>query len=811
MKHRALCVAILLSSANSFALSGKIIDEQGAPIAGAVIEIEDSNEIVRSRADGKFELTADKIDELHIEADGYSHKIIHLHGDHEDSITITLRSSPLQVVDVIGLPLHASKIESAQPVSVLAGDELIKQQASTLGETLKNQVGVQSTYYGGVTSSPIIRGLDGPRVLITQNGLDVSDASRVGPDHATTTEASTAEQIEILRGPATLFYGSGAIGGVVNIVDDRVPSDNQTKASALVEQNSVNDGLAASAAYTGGTDQISFHIDGFWRDSKDYEIPGLAEYETEEEHEEEDHEEHTGGKLENSASEGSGINVGASWLLDKGYIGISYGRLDQLNGVPGHAHEEHEEELEAEVEEEHAEAYILSDLKQDRLQLISELNVGGQFLSAINTRIGLTDYEHAEIHDEEGEETEEETDSEHEEGTVFKNQTLQARVDLIHQEVGGWKGAIGLETKRVDFEAVGEEAFTPPSLTQEFALAVVEEKHIGALLWQFGARIEKVSLEADDLVLHAHDVGEEIDNAEESELISFERFDFTPLSLSAGLVWDFADGYNIGVSLAHAERAPSAAELFSAGPHIGTRTFEAGALFELHQEDDELHLEYEGHADKETSNNIDVTLRKHAGEFGFVINLFINKISDYYYLSDTGINSEELLGEDEVEEGEEEEGHEEENLPVYLFTQADAELYGAEFEIAWQFYRNLKWVVWGDHVHAELSSGEYLPRTPPQRFASELQFDNNQWSAEIGVVKYFEQDHTAPSERATEGYTLLDARVAYQFPLSQGSSGSVFLALDNITDEEARVHTSFLKDQAPLPGRNMKVGLSYRF
>lgn len=277
MKYSLLAVTIAALSSNIYALGGKVIDDNGNAIDGAIIKVMGSNDAYQTDENGQFDIPNESIDELHVEAKGYTHRVLHLHGMQTDSLTVTLSRGVLEIVDVIGIPMHASKIESAQPVSVLAGDELRKKQASTLGETLKNEVGVQSSYYGGVSSSPIIRGLDGPRVLITQNGLDVSDASRVGPDHVVATEASTAQQIEILRGPTTLFYGSGAIGGVINIVDDRVPKDSDAKATFVSEYNSVNDETLLSAAYTGGNEHMAFHLDGFSRKSSDYDIPRTGE------------------------------------------------------------------------------------------------------------------------------------------------------------------------------------------------------------------------------------------------------------------------------------------------------------------------------------------------------------------------------------------------------------------------------------------------------------------------------------------------------------------------------------------------------
>lgn len=780
MKYKLLAAAIAVISTNSHALSGKVVDENGVAIAGARIEVVGSNTPYKTDKKGNFDIPVDKIDELHVEANNFNHKILHLHGKDTGPLTITLSKGILEIVDVIGIPIHASKIESAQPVSVLAGDALRKKQASTLGETLKNEVGVHSSSYGGVASSPVIRGLDGPRVLITQNGLDVGDASRIGPDHVVSVEASTAQQIEILRGPATLFYGSGAIGGVVNIVDDRVPKDSEQKAAFLSEYNSVNDETAFSGAYTGGNDHVAFHVDGFWRESSDYEIPGFAELETEEEHEEEGHEEDEGGKLENSASESSGFNLGASWLLDNGYIGLSYGRLDRLNGIPGPGHGAEDEGM----EEEHAEENVLSELRQDRWQLLSELQLDSPYFSAIQTRIGYTDYQHAEILGE-GEEEEVEGE-EHEEGTVFKNTTWQARVDLLHKEFAGWKGAFSIESKTSDFEAIGEEAFTPPSKTQEIAVAVLEEKHVGNFLWQVGARIEQVSLRADDIIL-----GREL----EDTIQAFDELTFTPTSLSAGVVWEFRPGYNMGFSVAHAERAPSAAELFSAGPHLATRTFETGALFEINDDDGEL--QYIGSAEKETSNNIDISLRKFEGDFGFVLNLFYNKVSNYYSLNNTGLSTEDLFSDEEV-------------LPVFIFSQDDATLYGLEVELAWRFHPNFKLTAWGDTVNAELDSGEYLPRTSPTRLGTELQFERGSWDAQFSVANYYDQKNTAANETATNGYTLVDARVSYAIPAFGGGT-NVYVGATNLTDEEARAHTSYLKGSAPQPGRNFKVGFHTTF
>jgi iron complex outermembrane receptor protein len=820
MNRTALFLGLMAASGLAQAMSGLVTDVRGKPVKGAKIEIVGTQSSTRTDAKGNFQLDADASgEEIHITAPGYNHTTVQLDKQGVESVRVVLRRSAIEQVDVTATPLHTSIMESAVPVNVVAGEELRRKQAATLGETLKNEVGVHSSYFGPVASTPIIRGLNGPRVLITQNSLDVSDASRVGPDHVVATETAVAEQIEILRGPATLFFGSGAIGGVVNVVDNRVPTSSESKGAFTVGHNTVADEDEASFAFTGGNEDFAFHVDGFWRDGSDYEIPGVAELESEHHHEEDhddDHEEHgeeqRSGVLENSASESKGFNIGGSWLLDNGYVGISYGRLERINGIPGHSHahedeHEHEEDHEDEHEgEEHGEEAVMSDLEQDRWQLISELSLDGDWLSGINLRMGYTDYEHAEI---ENGET----------GTVFKNETAQVRMDLMLKEWAGWHGAISLEAKTTDFEAVGEEAFTPPSKTDSYAIAFMQEKHIDDFLWQLGARVERVSIEADPIPwedLHEeehdeHDHEEDGDHSEE-ELLNFDSVDFTPFSLSAGVVWSYAEDYNVGLSLTHAQRAPSAAELFSYGPHIGTGTYEVGAVFELHG-GDEPHFDYSNDVDEETSTNVDLTFRKHSGDVGWVVNLFYNQVDNFYYERDTGLSSDVFTEHDHDEDHDEDHGeeHSEGETPVFVFEQADATLYGLEAQLAWQINSPLKLSVWGDTIRGELDDGGDLPRIPPARVGSELRFEQGGWQSEIGFTHYFEQDKVAEEETSTDSYTLVDAQVSYTFSNGDDTDITLYLKGTNLTDEEARVHSSFLKDRAPLPGRGFSVGLRGSF
>lgn len=777
-------------------ISGKVVDHQGKVVSSAIVNINGRDKIVTTDEQGHFTFSSLNSGhfELHTSAKGYAHTSQHITVEQDDiaDVIIVLSPTVMEVLDVYATPLHSSTIESALPVNVISGDDLKLKQASTLGETLKNEVGVHSSFYGAVASSPIIRGLDGPRVLITQNGLDAGDASRVGADHAVSTETSTATQIEVLRGPATLFYGSGAIGGVVNVVDNRVPTSTDTSADWLLQYNDVSDEQQAAFSLQTGSENVAFHFDGFWRDAGNYKLPSdFDAHAFEEAHEEEhDDEEEQSSHLENSFSKSHGFTLGSSYLFDQGFIGFSVGTMSRDYGIPGHSHDEEEHEEHEEHEEEHEEG-TQAKMQQDRLQILSEVNFEKSFLKQLATKFAYTDYQHKEI---EGGEV----------GTIFTNKSFEAKADLYHQDYMGWKGAWTLHFKNSDFEAIGEEAFAPPSKTDSFAIAWLEEKHFGPALLQLGARLERVTIDAQDSVTGFEDHEHE----DAQEIISFKQQNFTPVSASAGLVWDYQQGYNIGMSVALSQRAPSAAELFSFGPHIGTNTFEVGAMYDVEQEGDEIHLALSSQAPEiETSYSLDLTWRKFEGDFGFVVSAFYNHVNDYYYQQDTGLI---FADEHEWEHEDEHEEEHEDGLPILVYQQDNVDMYGVEAELVYQITSPLKLTLFGDYIHAKLSDGGNLPRTPPMRLGASLQYQGDAYDGELSINHYFEQNNIAPLESVTHGYSLLDMNMNYYIE-GLGSDLVLYVKANNVTDEVANVHSSFLKEVAPLPGRNFSVGIRGNF
>jgi len=673
----------------------------------------------------------------------------------------------IEKILITASPLKRTILESSTPVTILSGEALDQNQAATLGDTLKSVPGVHSSYFGPVASSPIIRGLDGPRVKVVQNGLGASDASRVGPDHQVSTETSTATQIEVLRGPATLLYGNGAIGGVVNVVDNRLPVQRQEGLSGEVfaQYDNVADAKTLSTDLNAGVDDFAFHIDGYTRKTDDYKIPVPADID----------EEGDSTTLDNSAIDASGYNLGAGWITDNNRVAFSYGHMDSEYGLP-------------------AEEDVYIKLKQDRYQGVVDWNNLDGFIKAVHWQNAYTDYEHSEI---EGAEI----------GTTFKNESIESRLWAEHSAVYGWSGGVGLHYNSSDFKAIGEEAFTPPTKTDSTAVFLVEEKEVGPLLWQLGARIEQST----------HDVDNNFfTELSSSNNISFDNKDYTSVSSSAGVIWSINDRHSLAFNYAYSQRAPSASEIYAYGPHLGTGTYEVGGGFELTTDNGAYNVvQSDETMDKEVSNNIDLTYRYNTDALNVTFSVFNNYVNSYIFenITDLVISEGSFITSAEYEEqvaafGEPEE--ETDGLPVVLFAQQDAHLYGYEAQVDWHFNDDWRLEVFSDYTRAKLDAGGNVPRMPPMRFGSSVHYEYGNWHSEIEIIRNSKQDKIGENETETKGYTMLSASANYYFSLDDVDM-TFYLKGDNLTDQEGRVHSSYLKDEAPLPGRSISLGLRARF
>lgn len=689
----------------------------------------------------------------------------------------------LEEVLVTANPLARATDDLSQSATVLQGEVLRQQLANSLGETLARTPGMANASFGENVGRPVIRGLQGSRVGVLNNSMAVSDASAVSQDHAVSVEPFLADQIEILRGPSTLLYGSGAIGGVVNTVSPSIPQvvpENGYSGRAIAQANTAaNEEFAAGRLDLGGG-SFALHVDGFHRRTDDYDIPGNADLYPEDEHEDEhdhDHEEEhedehareedDSSVLENSYLKNEGGTIGGSWIGEQWRLGAAYNEYKSEYGIPGgvhvHAHEdEHQHEDEEHAEEEHEdeaheeeEAPVSIDLKAKR----TEVELAGanpmRGFEQFRVRFVDTNYEHTEY---EGSEV----------GTVFNGDSKNARMELKHDPWGVWQGVFGLQYTDLDFSAVGAEAFVPGSTTKTTAAFWIEHADIGD--WQFdvGVRYEDVDMDIPNtLVVEQGPVGPG-DNA-----------DFAPFSASAGTIWHLNEIVDLIFSVAHAERAPSVDELFANGPHIATQVFEVG--------DPDL--------DKESNLHVEGGARITYGQFTASATVFTDNFNDYIYQAGTG--------------------EEEDGLPLAYWSQQDADFIGAETELAYEFepgqYGSGRAFAFGDIVDAELADNNDVPLQPPARIGMGVDWDYQGLFANVTWIHAYNQDNTAPFETDTPGYDLLNAELAYTVPGGGQFDWQVYLQGQNLIDEDIRNSTSTLKDFAPQIGRNIILGMRVYF
>lgn len=700
----------------------------------------------------------------------------------------------LERIVVTASPLDRTALESAQPIYVLSGDALREAQAPTLGETLRNLPGIQSTYYSPTASSPVIRGLDGPRVRILQNGLDVGDVSRGGPDHAVSTESTTAEQIEVLRGPATLLYGSGASGGIVNVVDNRVPRqlvdgvEGQVSAGVAGAANERHVGATLRA----GVDNFVFHVDGFKRDADDYRVPSFVTP---------DGDRTT--LIDNSFTDDIGGTVGASYVGDRGFIGASYGRLERDYGIPGHSHDhgdDHDHSHGHDHGHDHGDSEhgdIFASMIQDRFQILGQLDNPFTGIERINLNFGYTELTHEEI-----------------EGTfvesAFEVEQTELRLTARHQELAGWRGAFGVQYKHEDYRAYGIEAFTPDTTTELMGAFWLLERQLGDFTYELGARAEYVELSTDGLA----------------------DISYRPISASTGVNYRLTPELNLTANLAYSERAPQASELFSNGAHFATRTFDIGGIYEIHEDHDhdghdhdhdhggDYHLALTEYAlDKERSTNLDLGMHYDGDRWHLDANLFYNRVDDFIYTRNTGILSGQLdadvgLGghdHDHDHGHDHDHSHDDSGLMVYQYTQANAELYGYELSAHYLLSDEWHFGIWSDYTRAKLRSGGNVPRIPAQRTGLDVTYKQPTWDAKVTYTQYWAQNDVAEYEAPTDSFGILSAYLNF-YPQTRGNQDIAFyVRAENLNNRLGYVHNSFIRDYAPLPGTNIGAGVRITF
>ncbi len=667
---------------------------------------------------------------------------------------------------VTASPLERPQIETILGTSIVDGEELERRLENTIGEVLRREPGISSTFFGQGASRPVIRGLGGDRIRVLDAGIGSIDASATSPDHAVAVDAATAERIEIVRGTSMLLYGSSAAGGVVNVFNGRIPREapeDGIDGALRIAGSTVDEGIEAAGGFDlklgdVGASEIVFHGDGFYREAEDYSIPGFAESaalraleEAEEEEGEEGHseEEEVFGVAENSAFETRGGSAGLSLIFENGFFGISGTAIDTEYGVPGgHAHEEGEEE---EGEEEEEEGGVTIDLQQRRLDLDGEIDADFLLWRKAKLRLGYADYEHTEF------------EPSGEAGTVFTNEGWEGRLELLSKPGSLFGGELnvanGVQFRVSDFSAIGEEAFVPPTDSSQIGNFIVADLDLGDWRLELGGRYERTDREVVET--------------------GVER-DFNTFSFSGGVGVTPREGLFLGASGFRTERAPSTEELFSNGPHLATDAFEIG--------DPTL--------DEEVALGFEATVRFATERFSASVNGFYTSYDDFIFEAPTG--------------------EEEDGLPVFQFQAEDAEFRGFEAQIEAELFQLSGFDIHGDaqldYVRAttDVAGNDNLPRIPPLSglFGVEAKSQHADLRAEVEYAA--DQDDIADFEIPTDGYTLVNAFVTLR-PFPETTGLSMQLAMRNLTNEDARLHTSFLKDVAPLPGRNFRISLRGEF
>ena len=657
-----------------------------------------------------------------------------------------------------GLVIESNAISEnnlMSPSKVLSGDELQNKLGNNLGATLSNELGVSATGFGAGASRPVIRGLEGARVQILENGLSVSDVSSISADHATANPLQSTRQIEILRGASALMYGSGSSGGLVNVINDRIATSlpGEPTGSVNTSYETVNQDKTASAVVDTSTGPIAFHIDTAISNANNYQIPGYAEQ---------------GGpnanwaispgvpqnlpyssKLPFSFNNENNLGLGASYIGDHGYTGVSLLRLNHDYGVPT------------------ADGGFINQ-SQNRYDLQHETRDPMDGFSAFKFSISNSHYMHNEF------------DNNGVPQTNWVNDATELRAVLDHQSWMGWKGSVGLQSSTAKLTATdiasGNADIVPQTVTNSNALFWVEQGNFGDFKNSLGLRYNYVTQNPNQASVYA----DSISTYSPPSLINRQ---FNLGSYSLGTIYEVTKGYGLAAAYTVSQRAPSAPELYAFGPHDATATYIVG--------NSNLQIE--------TSHNIELGIQKTSGLIQGKANIYQNQFSNYIYGFYTGNT---VSGDGYT------------NYPVVASQQANATIKGVEGELTYNWQQNgVGTRLFGDASQGTFNSGGNLPLQPAPRLGAEIAQQVNQWKMNATYIHAFEQTRLASFEIGpTPSYNLLNAGVSYTERINS-ISWTGYLRLTNLLNQDIRYATTpeTVRLYAPQPGRSAMIGVRAAF
>lgn len=684
-------------------------------------------------------------------------------------------STQLETIQLQAHPLVQTAADFAVADHVI-DQKTLAERSPTIGDAMSDELGVYSNQYGSGSSRPVIRGQDGPRVKVLQHASETADVSTLSPDHAVTVDPILAKQVEIIRGPSTLLYGAGTVGGLVNVTDQKIPTqmpNNGLEGQVGLRYNTGSDEKLVSAGVTAAlSDQFALRIEGSKRKANDYITPNywVEHHDDEAGHEDHDHDDEgtyldKARRVDNTFAEGQTVNIGGSWIHDRGFVGVSYSNRQDKYGLPGHSHEYHDchphgnklhcgshdpaPQPDPHDEHEHAHGGPWIDLESHRYDLRTELDQPFAGFDKLRAHASFTDYEHDEL----------------EENKVisnFKSKGYDARLELVHKPLAGWEGVFGTQYSQQKIDLTGqveqhgnhshETVPMPDTKTQKYSLFGLEHKQFGDVHVELGARVEHQKIDVDAELKDYSDTG---------------------VSASAAANWQFAPNYKLSLTGSHQQRLPLAQELYANGIHFATNTYERG----------------NANLDVEKSNNLELGLHYEADKLDYSLHVYHNWFDNYIYGATTDHK---------------------ETFRLIDYQQDKAKFYGTEAKLGYQLSPDYKLSVFGDYVRGEIDN-QNAPRVPAGRLGTKVDANfADGWSGMAEYYRVFKQDKVAYLEQETAGYNMVNVGVAYAGNYANKQDYRVYFKANNLLDDEVYSHASFLSN-IPQVGRNFTVGVEFGF